>query len=850
MIAPAPAARDDVAIAIPLTAGWELASAPESESEPGRLRFSPAQVPGTVASALRAQKAWRLGDDVRFDASEHWFRCRFETEPAGRAEELVLRFGGLATLAEVWLNGERILESHSMFASHEVNVTRLVRPQNELLIVCRSLAAALRTQRARKPSARWRTRVVSEQSLRWFRTTLLGRAPGFSSDPEPVGPWRPVTLLRRRRVIVEDWSRRIDLDGTTGTIAIDLRLRALDDGAIPVSGRLMVDSVGTPLDLVESDNGCRARAVVRLPDIVPWLPHTHGTPALYPVRVQLQLEDGTLAEFEDVPAGFRSIESGDDHLELKVNGTPVFCRGVVWTPHDVVSLAAAPDVTADRLRRLRDGGFNMVRLAGTMLYESDVFHRLCDELGLLVWQDMMFANMDYPFQDPDFHQTVAAEAESELSRLSRHPSTAVICGNSEIEQQAGMLGLDAALGRGPFFGEELPSLAARHCPGVPYVPSAPCGGDLPFRARIGVANYFGVGAYLRPLEDARRAGVRFASECLAFSNVPEPEMLEQMALAQRGGLSPVHPAWKRGVPRDSGAGWDFEDVRDHYLKLLYSVDPMPLRYSDLARYWELSRMVSGETMAEVFGEWRRLHSPCCGGIILWGADLEAGAGWGVLDSTGAPKAAYWFLKRALAPCTVWMTDEGLNGIDIHLANDQDAPVDASLRIALYRFAGQQIAASERPVRIPSHTALAFGVEEILGRFVDASYAYRFGPPGHDVIVASLHAPSDNIPFAQSFRFPSGRPVQRAPIAELGITYECRTLAGGAIEILLNCRRFAWGVRVAAPAFRPDDSYFGMEPGITRRIVLTRVQAGDLPPRPVLTAVNAEGRLLIDVGARS
>src|SRR6202030_1555885 len=120
----------------------------------------------------------------------------------------------------------------------------------------------------------------------------------------------------------------------------------------------------------------------------------------------------------------------------------------------------------------------------------------------------------YPWEDECFRRTVYAEVEVELSRVSRHPSTTIICGNSEIEQQVGMLGLDPKMGRGPFFGEELPSIAARRCPGVPYIPSAPCGGDLPFRTRSGIANYFGVGAYLRPLEDARRAEVRFASECL------------------------------------------------------------------------------------------------------------------------------------------------------------------------------------------------------------------------------------------------------------------------------------------------------------------------------------------------
>jgi hypothetical protein len=192
-----------------------------------------------------------------------------------------------------------------------------------------------------------------------------------------------------------------------------------------------------------------------------------------------------------------------------------------------------------------DSTRHMIRLAGTTVYESEAFHRLCDELGLLVWQDMMFANMDYPFEDAEFRQTVRAEAEAELSRLSRHPSSAVICGNSEIEQQAAMLGLDPALGRGPFFDEELPRIAARCCPGVPYIRSSPCGAGLPFHPRSGVAHYFGVGAYRRPMEEVRRAEIRFASECLAFANVAEPEMPAEVPLAADG--MPALPVRSRKV---------------------------------------------------------------------------------------------------------------------------------------------------------------------------------------------------------------------------------------------------------------------------------------------------------------
>src|SRR6185437_12849898 len=182
------------------------------------------------------------------------------------------------------------------------------------------------------------------------------------------------------------------------------------------------------------------------------------------------------------------------------------------------------------------------------------------------------------------------------------------------------------------------------------VPSTPWGGDLPFRPDRGVAHYYGVGAYRRPLEDARRAEVKFAAECLAFANLPD---------------EPTE--WKAGVPRDVGAGWDFEDVRDHYLRELFALDPVALRSTDPERYLELSRQVSGEVMAEVFGEWRRAGSTCHGGLVLWLPDVRPGAGWGVLDHRGSPKVAYHNLRRVLRPVAVWSTDEGLDGIVAHVA---------------------------------------------------------------------------------------------------------------------------------------------------------------------------------------
>ncbi len=377
-------------------------------------------------------------------------------------------------------------------------------------------------------------------------------------------------------------------------------------------------------------------------------------------------------------------------------------------------------------------GMNMLRVPGTGCYESDLFYDLCDELGILVWQDFMFANLDYPEQDPQFMNAVEREARDVLARLGGRPSLAVLCGGSEVAQQVAMLGLDPALAVGPLFGELLPTLVDEAKIDAAYLPSTPWGGDLPFRPGTGVAHYYGVGAYLRGLEDVRRSGVRFAAECLAFSNVPD--------LDEADAVSVTSPRWKRGVPRDAGAGWDFEDVRDHYLAQLFELDPVALRWSDPERYLELSATVTGELMAEVFGEWRRPESPCGGGLVLWLTDLATGAGWGVLDDRGEPKVAYHHLRRALAPVAVWSVDEGLDGISVHVANDRPEPLSANLRVALYR--GLEVPAGEvvHEFHLPAHAALSDNLERLLGRFVDAAWAYRFGPPAQDLIILSLETP--------------------------------------------------------------------------------------------------------------
>ena len=643
------------------------------------------------------------------DAETWTFRTTFEASPAAPGEEVVLRLDGVATLAEVELNGERLLDVESMFEAHEVDVGDRLRGTNELVIRCLPLTAALEVPR--KPRARWRTNLVADGRLRWFRTMILGRAPGFAPGPPVVGPWRPVWLARRRGVALEALTLRTSLEGDDGSLRVDGRLRSLD-GATPRSVQLELDGPSgrhtVALDVSGDGGGITFRGTLRVPSVERWWPHTHGAPALHDVRLLVDSGTATIA-IDGGRVGFRTLTAGPtsahdverDGLDLHVNGVRIFARGALWTPTDIIGFGTSAAELRAALETVRAAGMNMLRLPGTGAYETNAFHDLCDELGILVWQDFMFANLDYPFADDAFRGLAEREATEVLARIAGRPSTTVLCGNSEIEQQVAMLGLDPALGRDPFFAATLPALATEAGTDAICVPSTPFGGDLPFRPDHGVANYYGVGGYRRPLTDARFAGVRFASECLAFANVPDDEVIESLLPGSPTGVVVHHPAWKAGVPRDVGTGWDFDDVRDHYLALLFDLDPVELRRVDHARYLELSRAVSGEVMAEVFGEWRRAGSPCGGGLVLWLRDLVAGAGWGLLDHRGEPKVAYHHLRRALAPAAVWTTDEGLGGVVAHVANDGPEPLDAHLRVALYRDQEQRVGEGEERLRLDS-----------------------------------------------------------------------------------------------------------------------------------------------------
>jgi beta-mannosidase len=801
--------------------GWECARTPPgAAADPDALaddiRWLPATVPGTVAAALREAGEWNGETPLELDHQDIWYRTRFN----GGQDE-ILRFEGLATIADVWLNGAHLFRSENMFLPREIAVHTT--QSNHLHICFRSLTAWLQGQRGR---ARWRTRIATPPTLRFARTTLLGRMPGWCPTVHPVGPYRPVLRRSRGRGCVP-----AHIDARTAVHDGDgrLALHCTVDGDCP-EGLEAVVEIGGHFGRLHRTAPQVFSGEVIVPKIALWWPHTHGAPALH--NAMLRLGD-TVCDLGRI--GFRSIkvDRGADGkgFGLRVNGQPIFCRGACWTPSDIVTLPGDAASYRSRLEAMRDAGMNMVRVGGTMLYEADEFHALCDELGLLVWQDAMLANFDYP-TGAEFRASLTAELEQFLDRTQTSASLAVLCGGSEVLQQAAMFGLPADRIDASLYASVIPEILQRVRPGLAYVVNSPSGGDLPFQSDTGVTHYYGVGAYLRPFDDARRANVRFASECLALANVPCARTVEELHVS-----SSIDPRWKQAVPRDAGAGWDFEDVRDHYLASLFRVEPMRLRYADFARYLELSRAVSCILMEEVFGEWRRSGSTCAGGLVWQWQDVSPGAGWGVLDSRGRRKPAWYALQRAFRSRQIILTDEGLNGLRLHVLNEAETELRATLRLICLKDGATRVREAELPVIVEPRGSWSIGSAAVLPGFFDITYAYRFGPRPHDVTFATLHDTASGELIAESCHFPDMPALQPH---DLGLEVAVEQDANG-WSLRLRSQRFAQFLHIDDMTFSAQENWLHLMPGSERRIALlpdVATPAGSVPEGEV-TALNTD-----------
>ena len=534
------AARAASAVARP---GWERAGGAQRAP---RRRGCSARVPGTAAGALRDAGLWRAGDARDLDAEDWWFRTRFAAGRGRPARRSSCASTGIATVAEVFLNGERDpRRAHSMFATHEVDVGALLRGRQRAR---RSAAARSRRcwpSRASRAPAGARGSSPTATCASSARRCSAAR-PGSPPGPAPVGPWRPVVLERRRGLAVDELAlraaarrRRRRARPCARALRVARRRRA--------PGGSRSRSAARRADALELDGrgrrGRRRAAAARRRAAGGRTPTASRRSTTCRLRA-----DGRRAR---TPAGSASARSSRPGVRRRRGRSRPArqrrrrCSRAARSGRrvDFVGLAPTPATLRAALERVRDAGMNMLRVPGTGAYESAAFHDLCDELGILVWQDFMFANLDYPIADADVPRGSSSARRAACSRaVAGRPSLAVVCGNSEVEQQVAMLGLDPALGRGELFGELLPRLVARgrrrrrlRPVGAvrrrAAVPPRPRRRQLLRRRRLPARRSTTRGA----------PSVRFAAECLAFANVPD-ERSSRAAGCRRD------PRWKAGVP--------------------------------------------------------------------------------------------------------------------------------------------------------------------------------------------------------------------------------------------------------------------------------------------------------------
>jgi beta-mannosidase len=777
----------------------------------------PASVPATVAS---------LTNESEIEKFDWWYSTEFAAKDGGLSnlhapsavlgggKKHFLVFDGLATLAEIWLNGEKILNTENMFLQYKVDVTEKLKEKNQLVICFRSIHQTLEIQRKRP---KWKTKLVENQNLRWFRTTLLGFIPGWTPPIKPIGIWREVRLESVEVVNVTDFNLQTSLQNENGVIKIKADLELLVPPRTAEQAQLLASpsSAETCEIIFEingethslftgSDKNIHLNKEIILQNIKPWNPHTHGEANLYPCKLMVKAQN-QLHILKEARIGFRHahLNRENDLFQIQVNEKNIFARGAVWTINDIVSLDGKVEDLKSALILARDAGMNMLRIGGTMIYEQDAFYDLCDELGIMVWQDFMFANMDYPVNDEAFHQNILAEANYQIKRLSEHACVIFYCGNSEVEQQAAMLGIPNEMWRNDWFANELPALIKTLHEDSLYVPSSPSEGVFPFYTSEGVTHYYGVGAYLRDVNDVRRADVKFTSETLGFSNVPEDI---SMLTAEDGDESKALELWKRGVPRDTGADWDFEDVREHYTNKLFNVDA-ELKNKDLNRYLTLSRVATGEMMSQVFSEWRSSYSNCNGGLIWFYKDILAGAGWGVIDKNNHPKAAYYYLKRVLQPVQVVLTDEGLQGLHLHIINETSSTFAGTIEFVMLNES-ISVAKAKREIKVEANQKMKIISEEMLGGFYDTSYAYKFGPPKHEVACATLKDESGKI-ISQQFHFPV---THHLPSVEANVIAEFSEN-----KLSISSDKFLYAVQIICEESLPEDNYFHLIPNEKKEI---------------------------------
>ncbi len=695
-----------------LDRGWQFRQSPAAgvTSDEGWL---PAAVPGDVHLDLLANK--KISDPFYRDneAKLQWiqdasweYRTTFTVTPALLSHSNVdLVFDGLDGPARVYLNGNLVLTGTNSFRIWRVSAKKQLHSgSNDLRVEFPSPIKAAVEIAAKDP---WQERTKTAA-----KTYLRKPAYEYGWDWGPTfvtsGIWRPVRLEAWDQVRVADLAiRQHDVAKDVAHIEAQLEIEAAKAGPARVAiqywehgapaGKPLVISVNA--NLHSGINQINVPVEIREPKL--WWPAGYGEQSRYDFTASVSTGNAqnafSIADERTITTGLRSIvldrhpDQWGRSFQFLVNGVPVFAKGA-----DVIPFDSFPNrVTSADYRRIlesaRAANMNMIRHWGGGYYETEEFYQICDELGIMVWQDFMFGN-DWQPGAYDFKLNIEAEAEDQVRRLRNHPSIVIWCGNNETEVALYWNGRASLPPNVKFqmwqdylteFSGILNRVVARLEPEIPYWPSSPSG-DYEMKTpqyQTGDDHIWDVWHGRVPFSTYEKHHARFVTE-YGFQSFPEMRTIESFTEpADRANIfTPVMLAHQKNN--------EGNDIIHNYLLKDYA-EP-----KDFASFLYVSQVLQAEGIKIGAEHFRRSRPETMGSIFWQLNDCWPVASWSSIDYAGRWKALQYYARRFYAPILVSPHVEN-GSVKVYIVSDKVSVMPASLRVRLMAFDGK-VLLEEKP----------------------------------------------------------------------------------------------------------------------------------------------------------
>lgn len=661
---------------IDLTGVWEMRPLKSNES-------IKATVPGSVMSDLLQNGKmddpfYRDNEEIarRVSEEDYQYRRSFTVDRELLQWDCVsLISEGIDTISEVVLNGQVIARTNNMHHDHEWDVKPYIREgDNEIIVTLFSPIKHIEQCHAKRPL--WG---IGEAMKGYPHIRKAHYMFGWDWGPQlpDMGIWRDIYISAWQTARIKDVYMTQEHLEDEVHIHVDVDLEAYRQ-----AGLILAIKVTTPDGSVVTEDAsvesARERMTIKIEHPELWWPNGYGKQPLYDVNVTL-LEGASVCDTEDYRIGLRTITIRNEpdewgkSFEFVVNGLRIFAKGANYIPEDNIIARVTRERTERLIQDCIEANFNMIRVWGGGYYPSQDFYKLCDQYGLIVWQDFMFACSIYELTD-EFKTSIVKEVKDNVKRLRHHASLGIWCGNNEVESAWVDWGWpdDPKLKKDylMIFEEIFPELMQQLDPNTFYWPSSPStsgGFEDPNNFDSGDVHYWSVWHGQKPFTDYRKYHFRFCSE-FGFQSFPSLKTVEAFTEPEdRNIFSYVMEKHQKNASANGRIMYYLSD------NFLYPKDFSSLLYA--------SQLLQAEAIKYGVEHWRRNFGRSMGALYWQINDCWPVASWSSIDSFGRWKALHYYAKRFYEPVLLSICEEGTDAA-IHVTNESLHPIDAEVHWTL------------------------------------------------------------------------------------------------------------------------------------------------------------------------